>query len=123
MTKCLVVDDSKVIRKVNRRLVEEMGFDVEEAQNGAVALEMCRDDMPDVILLDWNMPVMDGLTFLRALRHAEGGQAPIVIFCTTESDLVHITDALAEGANEYIMKPFDKAILVAKFEEVGLMGL
>lgn len=122
MTTCLVVDDSALIRKVNRRLLEELGFVVEEAENGAVALEKCIADMPRAILLDWNMPVMDGLTFLKTLRHTEGGREPLVIFCTTESDLVHVTDALTEGANEYIMKPFDKAILQAKLEEAGLLA-
>jgi two-component system chemotaxis response regulator CheY len=77
--------------------------------------------MPEAILLDWNMPVMDGITFLHQLRHSEGGKAPVVVFCTTENDLAHITDALTEGADEYIMKPFDREILEAKFSQVGLI--
>lgn len=121
MNDCLVVDDSRITRKVARRILESLQFEVTEACDGAEALVHCRKHMPRAILLDWNMPVMDGLTFLRELRRAEGGKAPVVVFCTTENDLEHITDALTEGANEYIMKPFDAEILQAKFSEVGLV--
>ena len=77
--------------------------------------------MPDVILLDWNMPVMNGIDFLRALRETSGGDAPVVVFCTTENGMDHITEALASGANEYIMKPFDSEIVQSKFEQVGVI--
>ena len=77
--------------------------------------------MPDAILLDWNMPVMDGYDFLKALRRLPGGDGPKVVFCTTENDVAHIARALHAGANEYIMKPFDKEIVEAKFQEVGLI--
>ncbi|WP_410959599.1 response regulator, partial [Salmonella sp. SAL4432] len=75
--------------------------------------------MPDAVLLDWNMPVMDGIAFLVALRKEQGGNGPKVIFCTTEHDVEHITRAITAGANEYIMKPFDRDIIEAKFHEVG----
>ena len=67
--------------------------------------------MPDAVLLDWNMPVMDGYEFLGNLRRMPGGDAPKVVFCTTENDVAHIARALHAGANEYIMKPFDKDIV------------
>jgi two-component system, chemotaxis family, chemotaxis protein CheY len=121
MKHCLVVDDSPVIRKVARRIVEEMSFKASEAENGQDALEKCRMAMPDVVLLDWNMPVMDGIAFLVALRKEQGGEMPVVIFCTTENDIEHITRAITAGANEYIMKPFDRDIIEAKFHEVGLL--
>lgn len=121
MKHCLVVDDSSVIRKVARCILEELDFAISEAENGQEALDQCRDQMPDAVLLDWNMPVMDGLNFLTALRSESGGEQPAVIFCTTENDSDHITRALAAGANEYIMKPFDKDIIQAKFQEVGLI--
>src|SRR4029077_8042947 len=76
--------------------------------------------MPDAVLLDWNMPVMDGYDFLKALRRMPGGDGPQVVFCTTENDVAHIARALSAGANEYIMKPFDKEIVEAKFQEVGM---
>lgn len=121
MKTCLVVDDSSVIRKVARRILEDMNFTVEEAADGEEALDKCRAAMPDSIFLDWNMPVMDGLEFLKALRSAEGGEVPKVVFCTTENDVAHIAKAMRAGANEYIMKPFDREIVEAKFTEVGLI--
>ena len=121
MKTCLVVDDSNVIRKVARRILEELDFSIEEAEDGKAALEVCRSRMPDAVLLDWNMPVMNGLDFLKNLRKEEGGDRPIVVFCTTENDMTHIVEAMGAGANEYIMKPFDRDIIEAKFIEVGLV--
>ena len=121
MKTCLVVDDSSVIRKVARRILEGLEFTIVEAENGEEAVESCRNRLPDAILLDWNMPKMDGYDFLRALRRLPGGDRPKVVFCTTENDVAHIARALHAGANEYIMKPFDKDIVEAKFQEVGLI--
>jgi two-component system chemotaxis response regulator CheY len=118
---CLVVDDSRVIRKVARRVLEDIGFEIAEAADGMEALAWCRAAMPDAVLLDWNMPVMNGIEFLRQLRTEPGGQEPIVVFCTVENDLEHIRAALDAGANEYIMKPFDGEIIAAKFAEAGLV--
>jgi two-component system chemotaxis response regulator CheY len=117
----MIVDDSSVIRKVARRILEGLDFEVSEAEDGEQALELCRRQLPNAILLDWNMPRMDGYEFLRALRRLPGGDAPKVVFCTTENDVAHIARALHAGANEYIMKPFDKDIVEAKFQEVGLI--
>jgi two-component system chemotaxis response regulator CheY len=111
---CLVVDDSPVLRKVVRRILQPLHFEVDEAENGEIALEKCGSRMPDVILLDWNMPVMNGMDFLRSLRMKDGGNAPIVVLCTTESDVGHIREALEGGANEYLIKPFDANMLRMK---------
>jgi two-component system chemotaxis response regulator CheY len=121
MKTCLVVDDSSVVRKIARRILEEIGFEVIEAEDGEQALEACKKSLPEAILLDWNMPVMDGYDFLGRLRRMPGGDQPKVVFCTTENDIDHISRALNAGANEYIMKPFDKDIVSAKFQEVGLI--
>ena len=118
---CLIVDDSKVIRMVARKILEGLNFSISEAENGQLALEACQRQMPDVVLLDWNMPVMDGLGFLRALRATDGGGQPVVVFCTTENDLLKIQEAIVAGANEYIMKPFDRDIIETKFAQVGLI--
>ena len=122
MKECLVVDDPRVIRTVARRILEQLSFGIREAAGGQQALDRCAERMPDAILLDWNMPVMDGITFLRALRARPEGEQPIVVFCTTENDLGRIQAAIEAGANEYIMKPFDRDILESKFQQTGLIA-
>jgi two-component system chemotaxis response regulator CheY len=117
---CLVVDDSRVVRKVARRILEAGGFTVTEAEDGSQALQACRAVLPDCVLLDWNMPVMNGLEFLKALRAEFGPDNPPVLFCTTETDMGFIEQAIAHGAQEFIMKPFDAEILMGKFAQVGL---
>jgi len=121
MTSCLVVDDSQVVRSVARRILRELDIAVTEAENGALALESCRASMPDLILLDWNMPVMDGMMFLRRLRGEYGNEKPIVVFCTTENHMRGVREAMEAGANEYIMKPFDESIIRSKLAQVGLL--
>ncbi|WJR78684.1 response regulator [Bradyrhizobium sp. NP1] len=121
MKTCLVVDDSRVVRKIARQILEKLDFAIIEAADGEQALQACRDALPDAILLDWNMPVMDGYEFLGRLRDLPGGEGPKVVFCTTENNIEHISLALRAGADEYIMKPFDKEIVAAKFMEVGLL--
>ena len=116
----LVVDDSTVILKVARRILEGMHFRISEAEDGQKALVACAEHMPDAILLDWLMPAMDGFEFLRELRRMPNGNVPKVVFCTTENDVAHIARAMHAGADEYIMKPFDKHIVQLKFEEIGL---
>jgi two-component system chemotaxis response regulator CheY len=119
--RCLVVDDSRVLRKVIRQMLSELRFEVEEAEDGAAAIAACERAMPNAIILDWNMPVMNGIEFLHRLRAMERGDEPVVVFCTTEKSLDHIQEALAAGANEYIMKPFDVGILEAKLAQEGLL--
>ncbi|MCB1490808.1 MAG: response regulator [Rhodobiaceae bacterium] len=121
MKTCLVVDDSSIIRKVARRILEDLNFSITEAENGEEALAKCIEEMPQVVLLDWNMPVMDGLDFLKELRALPGGDSPRVIFCTTENDIGQIVRAMHAGADEYIMKPFDRDIVESKFSQVGLI--
>ena len=117
----LVVDASKVVRMVARKILEELGFAVSEAEDGQVALDMSMQSMPDVILLDWNMPVMSGIEYLRALRVTDEGKKPIVVFCTTENEMSHIQEGIAAGANGYIMKPFDSDIIQSKFVQSGVL--
>ena len=120
MKTCLIVDDSRVVRKVARKILEDLGFSCSEAEDGQQALDACLASMPQTILLDWNMPVMNGIDFLRKLRATPGGDAPKVVFCTTENDFSFIQEALAAGANEYIMKPFDSDIVQSKLSQIGL---
>jgi len=121
MKTCLIVDDSSVIRKVARRILEGLDFQIQEAEDGEQALDVCRRGLPEAILLDWNMPKMDGYEFLRSLRRLPCGDGLNNVSWTTENDVAHIARALHAGANEYIMKPFDREIVEAKFQEVGLI--
>lgn len=116
MKSCLIVDDSSVVRKVARRILEDMDYIVEEAEDGQDAFDKCRQEMPDAILLDWNMPIMSGLEFLKLLRAYVGGDKPHIVYCTVENDIGAIAMALKGGASDYMMKPFDRSILEAKFE-------
>ena len=122
MKTCLIVDDSKMIRRVAGRILQELGFESIEAEDGQKAFETCQSRLPEAILLDWNMPVMDGLTFLKKLRTLPGGDEPIVVFCTAERDVEKIIEALDAGANEYVMKPFDSDVITSKFFQAGLLS-
>lgn len=121
MTSCLIVDDSQVVRKVTRRMLEDLGMNCSEAENGQAAFDACKDGMPDAVLLDWNMPIMSGAEFLERLRAMDGGHHPKVIFCTTVNDEAQIKRAVDAGADEFIMKPFDRDIMHSKFQMVGLI--
>ncbi len=121
MKTCLIVDDSKVVRMVARKILEGLNFEIAEAEDGQQALDACMAEMPAAVLLDWNIPVKNGLEFLQELRALDGVAQPIVVFCTTENDMTHIQEAIQAGANEYIMKPFDSEIIESKFIQVGLL--
>ena len=120
MKTCLVVDDSKVIRKVARHILETLDFRVTEAGDGQEALDSCMASAPDVVLFDWNMPVMSGMDFLRALRESQIARRPKVVFCTTENGMAYIRAAIEAGADEYVMKPFDRETLASKLQIVGM---
>lgn len=120
MQSCLIVDDSSVVRKVTRRILEEMDLVVDEADDGQEAFEKCRAEMPDLIFLDWQMPIMSGLEFLKKLRSYDGGDTPKILYCTTENDVGQIAIALKAGANDYVLKPFDREILEQKFQGLGV---
>ncbi|GAB4147191.1 MAG: response regulator [Planctomycetaceae bacterium] len=122
MKKILLVDDSRTVRSVGKRYSDSLGFEAFEAENGQAALDVVRAQPDiDVILLDWNMPVMDGLSFLKALREEPLEKQPVVVMCTTENDMSRIVEAMAAGANEYIMKPFTEDIVRDKLEEAGVL--
>jgi len=121
MKMCLVVDDSEVVRKVACRIVEDLDFIPLEAENGQQALEQCQNDMPDAIILDWQMPVMDGIEFLTALQDERDGDRAKIFYCTTEHDAGHITRALNTGATDFLLKPYDFKLVQEKFRTAGLI--
>jgi two-component system, chemotaxis family, chemotaxis protein CheY len=121
MTSFLVVDDSKILRQHMIELLSNLGFsDIENAINGQDALDKIQKRMPDIITLDWNMPVMDGLSFLKALRRLPNGKQAKVIFCTSEGRNTKMVAAFENGADEYIVKPVE---LPALRERLMLLGV
>lgn len=119
-TSCLIIDDSRLVRQVSKRILEDLGFACEEAEDGKHAYDMCQEFMPGLIVVDWNMPVMSGLEFVEKLRAMPNGQDVKVIFCTTEDNLGHIERALRAGATEYIMKPFNRDTIQSKLVQIGI---
>lgn len=123
MKTCPAIDDLSVIRKIAGNILEDMDFQIMEAEDRGQTLQVCERELSDAVLLDWNMPVMEGCEFPGHLRRLPGGERPRVVFCTTENNPDHVSRALRAGGNEYIMKPFNKNIVAAKFLEVGLLPL
>jgi two-component system, chemotaxis family, chemotaxis protein CheY len=121
MKTVLLVDDSRAVRLAGKRIFEALGFGTLEAGDGQQALDVVASHPSiDAVLLDWNMPVMNGLDFLKTLRSQAVAQ-PVVVMCTTENDIAHITEALTAGANEYVMKPFTEDIIREKLQETGVL--
>ena len=119
----LVVDDSRTVRRILRTVLEEAGFTVREAEDGRVALHML-DQHPEIelVITDWDMPQMDGLTLLQTLRsHPDYGELP-VLMVTQESRASHVREAMEAGASAYLMKPFNRAMLLEKLTEIGCTG-
>ena len=122
MAKALVVDDSRAVRMILARTLKELGFEVREAANGREALEVIETEKNAVtlVLADWNMPEINGLELLKQLRQKPELSSLVVVMVTTETELDQMTAALEAGANEYVMKPFTKDILVEKLQLVGI---
>ena len=118
---CLIVDDSKIVRKVIHRIVEVLGFTILEAENGQEAVEQVKKNSIDVVILDWNMPVMDGMEAMKIIRADASLTQPKIIFCTTENEFEKIQQAIINGADEYVMKPFDEAIIRGKMVQLGII--
>ena len=116
---CLIVDDSRVIRKVSSKIALSLGYVPVEAQDGHEALARCKQSMPDLILTDWNMPEMDGIEFVTRLRAIPTPKEPVVVFCTSNGEAQDIHDGIAAGADDYIVKPFDEAALRTKLEKLA----
>ena len=116
----LIVDDSPVIRKVANRILSDLGFVCIEAADGDEALEKCKYEMPDAILLDWDTPGMSSLEFLSSFSDLEGHSSVRIIYCTSEIMVSEMTKAKRAGANAFMMKPFNRSILQTKIREAGL---
>lgn len=121
MKHCLIVDDSNSIRKVASRILEDMSFRTSEANTAAAALQVCRSEMPDCIVVDWQMPDCDGLALMAEMRKLPGGDQPQILYLTSENDRVQIARAVRSGANGYMMKPFDGETVARAMAGVGMI--
>ena len=117
----LIIDDSRAMRTILRRIMAAAGFDVHEAENGRAALDVLEGGtLPDIALIDWNMPVMDGLEFIQAVRARTEWRSMTMMMVTTESEQANIVRALAAGAHEYVIKPFTPDAILDKLALLGL---
>jgi two-component system chemotaxis response regulator CheY len=121
MKHCLIVDDSSSIRKVARRILEEVNVRASEAETRVDALDQCAVEMPDCLLVDWMMPDGDVMKFLTKVRAMPGGDKPKIIYLTSENDDVNVARAKRTGADTYMMKPFDRETFLRPFVEVGVL--
>lgn len=122
--RALIIDDSRVMRSILRRILTPLGLDVDEAGDGQTALEtMEAGPLPDVCLIDWNMPVMDGYTFVTRVRARPEWRGVTLMMVTTESEHSQIVRALAAGAHEYVIKPFPPEAIVEKLATLGVLPL
>jgi two-component system chemotaxis response regulator CheY len=116
---CLIVDDSRVVRKISKKIAMSLGYRVIEAENGEEGLARCKHDMPDLVLTDWEMPVMSGIEFVTALRAVRASKIPTVVFCTQKGEVTDIHRGIDAGADDYIVKPFGEDTLRAKLAKLG----
>ena len=121
MKGCLIVDDSPMARRVLRRIVEADGFEVREAGDGWAALAACAARMPDVVLLDWRMPLMDGPEFARELRRCFGAADPVLILCAIAADLPAVERTRGIGVDGWIAKPFDAAAVRGALRRIAVL--
>ena len=116
----LLVDDSPVIRKVANRILSDVGFVVVEANDGSEALQMCRGNMPDAVLVDWELPSMSGVEFIEEFRQLDDSHGTRILYCTSEIMVPEMTRAKRAGCHAFMMKPFNREILLHKLAEAGV---
>jgi len=116
----LVIDDSNVIRKVARRILESHDFEIEEAEDAQKGLEWCEREMPDLIIVDWDTPTLSGIAFVKTLRSKAGGTKPKIVYCATENDEEERMRAVKAGADLCMLKPFYREIIEEMLDDLGL---
>lgn len=121
MPKCLIADDSKIIRMLLGKIMNNLDFEVLEAEDGEEVVELCQINEPELIVMDWRLPVLEGIDALYKIRNSKKIKQPKVMFCSSLSDVDKIREALDGGADDYIMKPFDEEIIVSKLAILGLI--
>lgn len=121
MPRCLIADDSKTMRMLLIKIMENFGYTVEEAEDGEDLLEQCTADMPDLIISDWKLPLIDGIDVLYKIRSNQNIRQPVFLFCSYIKDTEIIRQALKGGADDFIMRPFDEDIIAQKLRIIKFM--
>ena len=122
MPRCLIADDSKTMRMLLIKIMENFGYTVEEAEDGEDLLEQCTADMPDLIISDWNLPLIDGIDVLYKIRSNQNIRQPVFLFCSYIKDTEIIRQALKGGADDFIMRPVDEDIIAQKLRIIKCMN-
>lgn len=121
MAKCVIADDSRIIRMLLSKIMANLNFEVIEAEDGEEVVEMVELNEPAVVIMDWRLPILDGIDALYKIRSLKKIKQPKVMFCSSLVDVDKIREALDGGADDYIMKPFDEEIIITKLEILGLI--
>ena len=121
MAKCLIADDSKVIRMILSKIMRNLKYDIIEAEDGEEVVELCETEEPDLIIMDTKLPILEGLDAMYKIREMQRIKQPKIIFCSSVTDPMRIREALDGGADDYIMKPFDEEIILSKLEILNLV--
>ncbi len=121
MRKCIIADDSKIIRMLLTKIMENLKYEVMEAEDGEEVVELSETKEPDLIIMDTKLPILDGIDALYKIRNMQRIEQPKIVFCSAVTDPARIKEALDGGADDYIMKPFDEEIIVSKLEILDLL--
>ncbi|WP_306250054.1 response regulator [Parvularcula sp. IMCC14364] len=122
MAICLVVDDSDVIRLITRKILENLGHSIIDAPTAEEAVSICATDMPEVVFLDWDLPSLGALDFLKGLSEIKTQQRPAVVLCATENDAQQFALARSAGARHHVLKPYELSTIRAVLEQAGFQG-
>lgn len=121
MPSCIVADDSKIMRMLLGKIMENFSYTVDEAEDGEDLLEMCAQNMPDLIISDWNLPLIDGIDVLYKIRSDKKTKQPVFIFCSHLKDADVMEQAISAGADDFIMRPFDEDIIATKLKIIRFL--
>lgn len=121
MAQCVIADDSRIIRMLLSKIMNNLNFDVLEAEDGEEVVEMCEINEPDLVIIDRRLPVLEGIDAMYKIRSLKKIKQPKIMFCSSIIDVEKIRETLDGGADDYIMKPFDEEIIISKLEILGLL--
>lgn len=121
MATCLIADDSKIIRMVLAKIMSNLSFNVLEAEDGEEVVELCQQNEPELIIMDWNLPLIEGIDVLYKIRSQRGIKQPKIIVCSSTIDIDKIKEAIQGGADDFIIRPFDEDIIFSKLAIMDLV--